>query len=338
MKDWKDNTSKPLVSINCLAYNHEQFIEDALEGFLIQRTDFPFEILIHDDASTDRTADIIRGYEAKYPNLIKPIYQVDNQYSQGITISATYQCPRARGKYIAICEGDDYWTDQLKLQRQVYFLEANPDFGMTYSKVRRFIQKKNKYDYDFGGNKETFEELLLGNTIPTLTTCFRVDLWQKYNQDIKPEVRNWLMGDYPAWLYLAKKSKIKFENKLTGVYRVLENSAAHSTDINKEIEFKKSYIDIAAFFCDKYSTNDSSTQKKFELYYSWILFRCWIKCQAPQFKKQAVEKIANIKNNKSLKLIIMRLTFSFPIFRYLLVIYDQIGLFALKHRLQRYWC
>ncbi|AFJ01907.1 glycosyltransferase [Methylophaga frappieri] len=83
MASWEGDLSSPVVSICCITYNHDAYIEDALEGFLIQETDFPFEILIHDDASTDRTADIIREYEAAYPNLIKPIYQVENQYSQG---------------------------------------------------------------------------------------------------------------------------------------------------------------------------------------------------------------------------------------------------------------
>lgn len=109
---------EPLVSICCITYNHAPYIRQCLEGFLIQKTTFPFEILIHDDASTDGTADIIREYEARYPHLIKPIYQVENQYSKGTKISSTYNYPRAKGKYIALCEGDDYWTDPLKLQNK----------------------------------------------------------------------------------------------------------------------------------------------------------------------------------------------------------------------------
>jgi len=107
----------PIVSICCITYNHEKYIRDAIEGFLMQKTLFPIEILIHGDASTDKTADIIKEYEVKYPDIIKPIYQTENQFSKGVSISATYQFPRARGKYIAICEGDDYWTDPHKLQK-----------------------------------------------------------------------------------------------------------------------------------------------------------------------------------------------------------------------------
>lgn len=119
---------KPLVSICCITYNHELYIREAIEGFLMQKTTFAIEILLHDDASTDGTAEVIREYEKKYPNLIFPVYQTENQYSKGVKISFTYQFPRARGKYIALCEGDDYWTDPLKLQKQMDFLEKNPEY------------------------------------------------------------------------------------------------------------------------------------------------------------------------------------------------------------------
>lgn len=126
MADWKGDPDKPVVSICCITYNHEPYIEDALEGFLIQETDFPFEILIHDDASTDRTAEIIREYEIKYPKLFKPIYQVENQYSKG-NRATMIVFPLCLGKYIAVCEGDDYWCDPTKLIKQVGCLENNED-------------------------------------------------------------------------------------------------------------------------------------------------------------------------------------------------------------------
>lgn len=108
----------PLVSICCITYNHENYIRNAIEGFLIQKTDFPFEIIIHDDASTDSTANIIKEYEKKFPDLIKPIYQIENQHSKGRK-ATPIAFKAARGKYIALCEGDDYWIDPLKLQKQI---------------------------------------------------------------------------------------------------------------------------------------------------------------------------------------------------------------------------
>lgn len=119
-----------MVSVICNTFNHEAYVRDALEGFVTQQTDFPIEVLVHDDASTDGTANIIREYEARYPELIFPIYQTVNQYSQKVRITKTFQLPRVRGKYIAFCEGDDCWTDPKKLQKQVDFLEAHPDYSM----------------------------------------------------------------------------------------------------------------------------------------------------------------------------------------------------------------
>lgn len=126
---WGGRT-EPLLSIRCLTYNHAPFIESALKGFLIQRTDFPFEVIVHDDASTDGTQDIIRRYQASYPNLIRSILQTENQYSQGRKAWHAMD-PVTRGKYIAVCEGDDYWTDPDKLQIQVDFLEQNPGYVVS---------------------------------------------------------------------------------------------------------------------------------------------------------------------------------------------------------------
>lgn len=129
----------PLVSVCCITYNHQEYIRDAIEGFLIQKTDFPFEIIIHDDASTDQTARIIGEYEKKYPKLIKPIYQAENQYSKGERVFLnTFK--KASGKYIAICEGDDYWIDPLKLQKQVTIMEKHPECDISFHPaIRRWM-------------------------------------------------------------------------------------------------------------------------------------------------------------------------------------------------------
>lgn len=125
-----DNT-QPLVSVCCATYNQVDYVRQCFDGFLSQKTDFPFEVLVHDDASTDGTADVIREYQSKYPDVFFPIIQTENQYKKGNKkITAYFNLPRARGKYIAICEGDDFWTDPLKLQKQVDFLEQHPEYTL----------------------------------------------------------------------------------------------------------------------------------------------------------------------------------------------------------------
>ena len=130
----------PEISILCNAFQHEKYIAQALDGFIMQKLNVPFEILVHDDASTDGTAEIIRRYAQTYPALVFPIFQTENQYSQGVLITPQIQLPRARGKYIAFCEGDDFWTDPEKLQLQYDFMEQHPEYSLcchAYSMVDR---------------------------------------------------------------------------------------------------------------------------------------------------------------------------------------------------------
>lgn len=133
-----------LVSICCLAYNHAAYIRECLDGFLMQRTDFPVEIIVHDDASTDGTQDILREYQARYPDRFHLILQTENQYSKGVNVAIQYIFPQVRGKYIAFCEGDDYWTDPDKLQKQVDFLEAHPDHSMCCHLTPMYLQVEKR--------------------------------------------------------------------------------------------------------------------------------------------------------------------------------------------------
>lgn len=130
-KNWSTAEADPLVSIVCMCFNHEGYIEDALCSFLIQETDFSFEVLVHDDASTDGSAAIIRQFEARYPSIIRAIYQTENQYSQGCHTGVLTR-KRCRGRYIALCEGDDYWIDSNKLQQQFDVMETRPEASMCF--------------------------------------------------------------------------------------------------------------------------------------------------------------------------------------------------------------
>ena len=129
MQDWPAKWSAPVVSVRCTTYNHEPYIAQALDSFLAQKTNFPFEVVVHDDASTDKTADIVREYEMKYPQIIKPIYETENQYSKRDGSLRKIVDNACKGKYIAFCEGDDFWSNENKLQKQYDFIEKNPSFS-----------------------------------------------------------------------------------------------------------------------------------------------------------------------------------------------------------------
>lgn len=131
ISSWIGAYDKPTLSVCCITYNHEKYIKQAIDGFLIQETDFPIEILIHDDASTDSTADIIRSYQLQYPLIVKPTFQTVNQFSKGLNVGIDCSLKVAKGEFIALCEGDDYWTDKNKLKTQVDFLKQNSDYSMS---------------------------------------------------------------------------------------------------------------------------------------------------------------------------------------------------------------
>lgn len=129
--NWSGSFARPVVSIVCITYNQQLYIEDAIRGFLIQETVFPFEVLIHDDASTDDTAAIVRKYQSRYPNIIRAIVQYENQYSKGVKVTSLVSS-LANGKYLALCEGDDFWIDKRKLAIQVQALRSNPNHKICF--------------------------------------------------------------------------------------------------------------------------------------------------------------------------------------------------------------
>ncbi|MFW5804852.1 MAG: glycosyltransferase family 2 protein [bacterium] len=226
----------PLVSISLIAYNHANYIKKCIEGFLMQKTTFSFEILIHDDASTDGTDEIIKEYEKKYPNLIFPVYQKENQYSKGIMISPIFNWPRARGKYIALCEGDDYWTDPLKLQKQVDFLENNPDYVVTYHDARVIDHEGNIHKENFLSEtlRKDFSEKELIQCAP-LVTASRV-----YRNIIKTFPKELLKapgGDAFLTSLLGAYGKGKYMDELgtASYYRVHEGGVVSQIPFYKQL-------------------------------------------------------------------------------------------------------
>ncbi|WP_271424742.1 glycosyltransferase family 2 protein [Aequorivita sinensis] len=250
----------PLVSITCITYNHESYIRECLEGFLMQKTNFEYEILIHDDASTDKTADIIREYEKKYPGIIKPIYQVENQYSQGVRgIFAKYNFSRAKGKYIAMCEGDDYWTDPYKLQKQVDFLEENEDCAMVFTNAEVIIEDDGEKSNSIRGLREIKEsrffsdiEILEHWTVPTASVIFRsIYIDEKYSKILSN--KNFMFGDIVLFLHLSTKGELFGMKEIMVAYRRHVGGVTNfNLSINLDRAMGNHYLEIINVFGNKF--------------------------------------------------------------------------------------
>ncbi len=211
-------TSEIVVSIVCNAYNQEPYIRQCLESLVGQRTGFPFEILVHDDASTDGTAAIIREYASRYPELIRPIYQTENQYSRGRLLE--FQFPRARGRYIAMCEGDDYWTDPLKLRRQVDALDAHPEVDICAHAATQLDASANGRAAPIAPRDRDavipVEEVISGGGlfVATSSLMFRASL-----NDRVPEFRRLLRLDYTLQIQGALRGGMLYLSRNMSVYR-----------------------------------------------------------------------------------------------------------------------
>lgn len=240
-----------LVTVKCMVYNQEPYLRECLEGFVLQQTNFPFEVIIHDDASTDGSRGIIEEYVSKYPKIFRPIYETENQYNKvGFVGIIKMMNKYIRGKYVAICEGDDYWIDSCKLQKQVDYLESHPHCGLVYTQAYQLEQVSHKY-YTGWSKQSCFKDILTSdNPICTPTTLFRYDLYKQYLGDVEFDV-SWKMADLPLWLYLACKSDVKFLSDITTVYRSLPQSASHSDNIEKIISFLDSDLQIRRYIATR---------------------------------------------------------------------------------------
>ena len=199
------------VSICCLTYNHRPYIKECLEGFLIQKCNFKFEVLIYDDASTDGTSEIILEYQSKFPDIIKPIIQIENQYSKGVRVNNVYNFSRTKGKYLALCEGDDYWTDPLKLQKQVDFLEQNDDFSICAHAVNEVDENFNfKRVFSKPGVYSRIE-FMKNYSISTLSVVFRAEIFEVSKKEI-------CINDYSIFMVLLQHKKLMVLDEIMGVH------------------------------------------------------------------------------------------------------------------------
>lgn len=242
------------LSIVCITYNHARFIRDALNGFVMQKTNFPFEILVHDDASTDGTADVIREYEAKYPDLFRCVYQTENQWGKKDPCK-DFLFPMVQGKYVALNEGDDYWTDENKLQKQVDFMELHPDFSVCFHPVIVHWDDDSRTDTVFPTKKERFnktvltlDDLLKHNFIQTNSVVYR---WRFHQDSLNLVPRNILPGDYFLHLLHAQVGKIGFLNDVMSVYR--RHRGGIWTGKDKQAAKDKFWNAVHALTAEKYT-------------------------------------------------------------------------------------
>lgn len=236
------------MTVFCLAYNHEKYIRTTFEGFVKQKTSFKFKVLVHDDASTDDTPNIIREYMEKYPDMFEAIFQEDNKYQKGIDIEDEYILPRLDGKYVAVCEGDDYWSDPDKLQLQVEYMEKHPDCTLCVHNTEKIFEDGKSTGTSFNPSlKETdyrMKDIILSE--PSAYFHFSSFMWRSETMKHKnPAFEMEGIGDYPMALYFASIGYIHYIPRVMSSYRlnaVGSWSSAMNSDNRKKIGQHKNII------------------------------------------------------------------------------------------------
>lgn len=269
-----------MVTIRCITYNHEPYIRQCLEGFVMQKTNFRFEAIVHDDASTDGTADIIREYAEKYPDIIKPIYETENQYSKQDGSLRRIMDAHTHGKYVAVCEGDDYWIDPLKLQKQVDFLEENPEYGMCFHNAFVYYvqQQKTKLFNHFVDDCDlSMHDAIHHWYVPTASILVKKEFYY---------FPKWLAriycGDYPLIIYACHMGKIRCLHDIMSVYRINTVGTSFSAQIRQKIIFtSEQKISLLKSF-------DEGTQLK---------YHAVIESKIEEFQREI--KFQKIKNSKN---------------------------------------
>lgn len=290
-----------MVSVLCLVYNQAKYLRKCLDGFVIQETNFNFEILIHDDASTDGSQDIIREYEEKYPDIIKPIYQTENQYSKQILIGKTYLYPRLKGKYVAYCEGDDFWCDEYKLQKQVDFMENHPECHLCLHRVQAINEDgsiASRQHPNFEMDTQVFSTEKLMSLLGQHGYVFQTSSYMRRTEDVlevsnnPPEfVKICDVGDIVSLMFSGMKGSIYYIDDIMSCYRLGSiGSWSQIMDNDRKKKLKHSQIMVRVFdsFFD-YSNHkyDELLKKQRNTYY---LDACALSCNNSKNAKVLLKK------------------------------------------------
>lgn len=241
---WQGSTD-PVVSVVCATYNQDQYLASALDGFFAQRTSFPFEVIVHDDASTDETAAIIRSYQARYPDILKPVTQTQNQYSKGGFKPWLFTAGKSSSEYVAVCEGDDYWIAEDKLQRQVDALEQNKEADFSFHAALELIDGKLQEEgsWDYGKDQILYLDTLMagraGSFAPTASYLFRRQALERLPSWIVSEAP---VADFFVERYAALRGGACYLSEPLSVYRNMASGSWTARMHEKEAEHR-AYID-----------------------------------------------------------------------------------------------
>ena len=250
----------PTVSVFMMAYNHEDYIRQSVESILYQKTDFDFDIVIGEDCSTDNTRSVLKTITDEYPGKFRLLLHEKNMGPHANQLAVFNACT---GKYVAMCECDDYWIDPLKLKKQADYLEKHPETGMVCTNYQKYYQNAGKYINNCFNSKKyrsqvAFSDYLLDmSSISTATVLIRNDIIRQYGTEIPEILRNgFIVGDTPLWLFAAAKSHIAVIPDETAVYRILDNSACHFRSPEDHYKFVLKGSKMADYFYDRYGGND----------------------------------------------------------------------------------
>ncbi len=254
-----ENKDDIMVSVICITYNHEKFLRECLDSMVCQKTTFPFEIIVHDDVSTDGTIDIINEYKEKYPDLIVPFFEKENQYSKGKSIIEDCVLPFARGKYVAICEGDDRWCDKNKLQKQFDFMESHPDYVACFHNSIRHDLSGKKKDETFNKFKKIIDMPIdVAFLAKVHTSSYFIK--KEYNKKLVFGKKCWA-GDRVTITSLFTYGKLAVLPDVMSVYNNNNVAGVMKSKVNKSIE---DTICNAQVLIDYYKKYNEYTQKKYD--------------------------------------------------------------------------
>lgn len=282
------------VRVNCTTFNHASYIEDTLNGFTMQQTTFPFVCTIFDDYSTDGEQEIITKYLKDFfdfDDLSVAREKETDDYTMVFVRHKTnkncyfvvvflkynhYSIRKPKPPYVlewnntpyyAICEGDDYWIDPYKLQKQVDIMEADESISMCYTRSKCFSESRNQFTLVRSIDCIDFRTFLLYDETITLTVLIKNDLCKRYSKEINPLSRGWLMGDTPLWLFLCKNGKIKVLEDITAVYTAHQGSVSRSGTYLQHKKFNRSALDIRLFFIERYDDCKDLIPYLYDKYY-----------------------------------------------------------------------